>query len=177
MYALALLQSILDGGLSARLEQRLVREQRLLTAVSTSYEPLARGGGLWMLSAIPENGHTLLEARRALLAEIERLKTGAIDAREIQRALINLRAELAFAQDSLAEQAQMLGELATAGLDPKLLDDYPQKLAAVTPEQLARVAQRYLTQDNLSTLYLAPQDSPLNPDRPAPSTPVTEGQP
>ena len=75
----------------------------------------------------------------------------------------------------------MLGELATAGLDPKLLDDYPQKLAAVTPEQLARVARRYLTQDNLSTLYLAPQDSPLNPDRPAPaptpSTPVTEGQP
>jgi zinc protease len=181
VYALALLQSILDGGLSARLEQRLVREQRLLTAVSTSYEPLARGGGLWMLSAIPENGHTLLEARRALLAEIERLKTGAIDAREIQRALINLRAELAFAQDSLAEQAQMLGELATAGLDPKLLDDYPQKLAAVTPAQLARVARRYLTQDNLSTLYLAPQDSPLNPDRPAPaptpSTPVTEGQP
>ncbi len=167
VHALALLGAVLDGGLSARLEQKLVRQQRLLAAVGSSYEPLARGGGLWMLTAVPEDGKTLLQARRALLDEVERLKNEPVTAAEIQRALINLRAQWTFGQDDLAEQAQLLGQLAIAGLEVQLSADYVDRLAAITPAQLQDVARRYLTQDSLSTLYLAPQDSPLNPDRPA----------
>jgi zinc protease len=159
-YALTLLQAVLDGGLSARLEQRLVREQRLLTAVSSSYSGFERGSSLFMVTAVPDQGHTLAEARRAILAEIEKLKTDPITAAELARVRTNYLADLTYDQDSISGQAQLIGQLETAGLSHHLVEQLPDRLSQLSVPFLQDVAKRYLTADSLSTLYLAPEAKP-----------------
>ena len=56
---------VLDEGLSARLESRLIREKRILTAVNSAYNLFARGDSLLTITAVPAEGHTLEEAKAA----------------------------------------------------------------------------------------------------------------
>lgn len=155
-YALSLATEVLDGGLSARLEKRLIREQRLLAGVSTNYDLFARGGSLFSISAVPEQGHTVEEARAAILQEIEKLKTETITNEELARVKINQRAQMTFNQDSISGQAQLIGALEVSNLSYKLADELPEKLNALSVQTVQAAAKRYLTMDSLSTLYLRP---------------------
>jgi zinc protease len=153
-YALSLASEILDGGLSARLETHLVRKQQILAGVTSNYDLFGRGGSLFTVTAVPAQGHTLAEARTAVLQEIEKLKTDPITADEMARVKINQRAEIIFNQDSIAGQAQLIGELEVANLSYQLVDELPQKLNALSVQTVQAAAKRFLTIDSLSTLYL-----------------------
>jgi zinc protease len=159
-YALSLASEVLDGGVSARLETRLIRQQKLLSAVGTSYDLFGRGGSLFTISAIPAQGHTLAEARSAILQELERLKTDPITVDELARVKINQRAEIVFNQDSIAGQAQLIGQLEVANLSYKLADELPEKLNVLTVQNVQDAAKRFLTTDSLTTMYLEPLASP-----------------
>ncbi|MEC7119706.1 MAG: pitrilysin family protein [Pseudomonadota bacterium] len=159
-YALALLQAVLDGGLSARLEQRLVREQRLLAAVSSGYNLFDRGSSLFAINAIPESNHSLEAIQTALLAEIERLKTDPITDEELARVKTSYIADLIYNQDSVSGQARLIGSLEVAGLDHRLLDQLTTEFDRISVAQLQAVAQRYLVADNLSTMHLHPRPTP-----------------
>ncbi|WP_082987659.1 M16 family metallopeptidase [Faucicola atlantae] len=155
-YQLALLSQVLDGGLSARLEKNLVREQQVLAAVGSGYSAFDRGDGLLLIHATPRDGVSLAQAQAALLAQIEQLKTAPISAQELSRAKTNTLTELVYAQDSLAGQARTIGSLASIGIDDREIYHLPERFARITPADLQRTAQRYLTKDNLTVLYVEP---------------------
>lgn len=159
-YALALLQSVLDGGLSARFETRLIREQRLLASVSCDYDLFNRGGSLFTVNAVPEQGVSLEQARAAILAEIEKLKTEPITRDELERVKTSYLAELVYSQDSIEGQAQLIGALESSGLSYKLMDDIPAKMNNLSVPYLQQIAQQYLVPDNLSTMYLRVPSAP-----------------
>lgn len=172
-YALALLQSVLDGGLSARFESRLIREQRILASVSCNYDLFSRGSSLFTITAIPEQGVTLEQARTAILAEVEKLKTDPITPAELERVKTSYLAELVYSQDSIAGQAQLIGILESADLSYKIIDTLPQKLNQLSVPYMQQIAQQYLVRDNLSTMYLRTPDSKTvakaqNPVQPIP---------
>lgn len=177
-YALTLLASVLDGGLSARFETRLIREQRMLSAVSCNYDPFSRGGALFTITAIPEQGKTLEEARAAILKEIERLKTDPITSEELSRVKTSYLADLTYSQDSIAGQAQLIGSLESNGLSYKLVNQLPQQLDQLSVPYLQEIARQYLVNDNLSTLYLRPpQAAPATPaDGASVATSKTSGE-
>jgi zinc protease len=62
-----------------------------------------------------------------------------------------------FEQDSVFYQAMQVGLLETVGLDWRLADAYVDNLKAVTPEQIRAVAEKYLTDENLTVGILDPQ--------------------
>lgn len=155
-YALTLLSSVLDGGLSARFETRLIREQRVLSAVSCNYDPFGRGAALFTITAIPEQGKTLEEARAAILKEIEKIKTDPITDEELSRVKTSYLADLIYSQDSIAGQAQLIGSLESSGLSYKLVSQLPQQMNQLSVPYLQQIAKQYLMSDNLSTLYLRP---------------------
>lgn len=162
-YALSLLQGILDGGLSARLEKRLVREQRIAAAISCNYDLFSRGSSLFTITAVPEQGKTLEQVRAAILAEVEKLKTDPITSDELERIKTGYLSDLIYSQDSIEGQAQLIGSMETAGVSYKLIDQLPSKLNQLSVAFLQQVAKQYLVNDNLSTLYLrvpAPQNAP-----------------
>ncbi|WP_201525974.1 M16 family metallopeptidase [Psychrobacter frigidicola] len=155
-YALSLAQDVLDGGLSARLEKRLIREQGLLTTVGTSYDLLDRGDGLFLIQATPREGVSLEQAQQAIITEINKLATDPIAGDEISRAKTNTVTGLIYAQDSMEGQAQMIGSLQSIGLDDRLLATLPAKLDSVTVADIKAASKKYLVKDNLTVMYVIP---------------------
>lgn len=156
-FALSLAQAVLDGGLSSRLERRLVREQGLLASVGTSYDLLERGDGLFLIQATPREGVSLEQVQNAILTEIEKLKTDPIAADEITRAKTNTMTGLIYAQDSMEGQAQMIGSLQSIGIDDTLLAKLPAELDQVSVSDIQKAAKTYLVKDNLSVMNVEPE--------------------
>ena len=155
-YALSLAQDVLDGGLSARLESRLIREQGLLTTVGTSYDLLDRGDGLFLIQATPREGVSLEQAQQAITSEIEKLKTDPIAADEISRAKTNTVTGLVYAQDSMEGQARMIGSLQSIGLDDRLLAQLPDKLDSIIVADIQAASKTYLVKNNLTVMHIVP---------------------
>nr|WP_110923855.1 pitrilysin family protein [Psychrobacter fozii] len=161
-YALSLAQDVLDGGLSARLESRLIREQGLLTTVGTSYDLLDRGDGLFLIQATPREGVSLEQAQQAIMTEIEKLKTDPIAADEISRAKTNTVTGLVYAQDSMEGQARMIGSLQSIGLDDRLLAELPTKLDGISIADIQMASKKYLVKDNLTVMHVIPPKDQAN---------------
>lgn len=157
-YALTIIRNILDSGISSRLQDRLVRDKKILTAVSVSYDPYSRGDSLLSISALPVDGKSLSEAEQAIQTEIELLKTELIQAEEVERVTAKYVSNLIYSQDDIAGQARMIGNLEINGLSFRLMDELPKHFETVTPQDIQRVANAYFSRDNLSTLYLSPEN-------------------
>lgn len=52
----------------------------------------------------------------------------------------------------------MIGNLEINGLSFRLMDELPKHFETVTPQDIQRVANAYFSRDNLSTLYLSPEN-------------------
>ena len=157
-YALTIIKSLLDSGISSRLQDRLVRDQKILTAISVSYDPYSRGDSLLSISALPTDGVSLQEAEKAIQTEIDLLKTELIKPEEVERVTAKFVSNLVYSQDDIAGQAKMIGNLEINGLSFRLMDELPKHFETVTPQDIQRVANIYFSRDNLSTLYLSPEN-------------------
>lgn len=157
-YALSLFADIADGGLSARFEQNLVRQKQLFDNISVGYDLFERGDGLFLISATPKEGVSLAAAEEAILQELDNIANGTISDDELKRGQTNLVASLVFANDSIANQAQTLGMLASLDLPLDSLDKLPSVLSNFNKSDIQKAGQHYLVRDNLSSLYVIPND-------------------
>ena len=157
-YALTIIKNILDSGISSRLQDRLVRDKKILTAVSVSYDPYSHGDSLVSISALPAEDVSLQEAEKAIQAEIELLKTELIKPEEVNRVTAKYVSNLVYSQDDIAGQTRIMGNLEINGLSFRLMDELPKHFETVSPQDIQRVANVYFSRDNLSTLYLSPEN-------------------
>lgn len=156
VYALVMIKNILDSGITSRLQNNLVRKQKLATSVSVSYDPYNRGDSLFSVTALPVEGISLEEIEKALLAEIENLKNTPVSNDELNRVVTRYMADLIYSQDDIAGQARMIGTLEVNGLSYQLIDQLQQHYESVTPEDIQRVANTYFNQNNLSNMHILP---------------------
>lgn len=167
IYALEVLAGILDGGDSARISTRLIRDQRIAASAGAGYNPYSRLDDLFILSGTPAQGHDAVELEQALLHEIQRLRDEPVTAEELDRIKTQVIAADVYQRDSVFYQAMQLGMLETVGLDWRLADAYVGRIRAVTAEQVQAVARKYLNADRLTVAVLDPQ--PIDPSRPPPA--------
>lgn len=170
-YALEILAGVLDGNASARLNQNLVRNQQVAMDVGAGYDLTARGTtGLFELTATPAQGKSAADVQQALLQQVDNIKTAGVSNDELDRVKAQVIAADVYKRDSMFYQAMQIGQLETIGIPWKFLQQYPQKLKQVTPEQVQAVAKKYLVSDHMTVATLDPQ--PIDPNykpRPAPS--------
>ncbi|MCC6135453.1 MAG: insulinase family protein [Candidatus Contendobacter sp.] len=155
-YALAVLDGILDGGNSGRISRNLVRGSQVAAAAGTGYGPSSRLEELFTLAGNPAPGRSSAELEQALRAEVARLREELVSAEELSRVVAQVVAADVYQQDSLFYQGMRLGALETVGLGWNRLDDYVQRVQAVTPEQIREVARKYLTDERLTVATLEP---------------------
>jgi zinc protease len=171
-YALDVLAGVLSGNDSARLNQKLVRETSLAVDVGAGYDSTSRGReSLFELVGTPAEGKTVAELEAALIAEIEKIKTGGVTQQELDRVKAAVIASDIYQRDSMFYQAMQIGQLETMGYSWRLLDEYPEKLKAITSEQIQVVAKKYLVKDNMTIATLDPQ--PIDPNAKPIGTPHT----
>lgn len=156
IYALYLLSGILDGGYSARLSSRLVREKKLAARASAGYSPFARGDNLFMFTLTPRPGQAMDVLEQALWDEIKRLHQEPPLIEEIRRIKAQILAQLVFEQDSLSSQATQIGRLESLGLGWKFFPEFLNAIDQVTPEQVQAAAQKYLITDRVTVAELVP---------------------
>ncbi|MES9850524.1 MAG: pitrilysin family protein [Candidatus Thiodiazotropha sp. L084R] len=155
-YALEMLTYILDGGASARLASNLIRGSELAVSVDTRYSAFSRLPGMLILDAVPKTGTSIEVVEAAILKEIDRFKNELVTEDEMARVRNQIIASKVFEKDSVFYQAMLIGQLETVGLDWRLADEYVDHLKAVTADQVKQVAEKYLTNDNLTVAVLEP---------------------
>jgi len=111
---------------------------------------------LFVLAGNPAPGRGNAELEQALRAEVAKLREELISPEELARVVAQVAAADVYQQDSLFYQGMRLGTLETVGLGWNRLDDYVQRIQAVTPEQVRAVARKYLTDDRLTVATLEP---------------------
>lgn len=156
-YALEMLTSILDGGASARFERELVRGQEIAASASAGYSAFSRLPGMLLFDGVPAKGHDVADLERALREQIARLRDEPVGAEELARIRNQLVAAKVYQLDSVFYQGMEIGKLETLGLGWQLIDEYLDRLAAITPEQIQAVARKYLVPENLTVAVLVPQ--------------------
>ena len=157
VYALEVLAYVLDGNKSSRFSKHLVRGQQIASRMSTSYNPFSRLEGLFTFSGMPTQAHTVADLETALRSQIQQLQTTLVDAAELERVKIQLRASQVYELDSVFYQGMKIGMLETVGLEWQLFDRYLDNIKAVTAEQVQAVARKYLIDQHLTVGVLEPQ--------------------
>ena len=162
--ALTELSAVLDGYEGARLERALVQGlgtggKRLADSAGSSYGLMGRGPQLFMLTAVPARGVTPETASAALQAEVRRIAREGIEASELQRVKTQWKAGEIYKLDSVASQARELGSYWITGVGLDTGERLIARLQEVTAAQVQSVAQRYFSDEQLTTGVLVPDPS------------------
>jgi len=143
-YALEVLAEIIGGGSTSRLYKSLVVAQGLAASANASYDADAWDYSTFSIGATPRPGVPMDKLRAALDAELAAaLKDGIGDA-EVARAKQRIKASVAYARDSLHTAAQVLGEALSTGQTVADVEEWPQRIAAVTADQVNVAAHKVL---------------------------------
>ncbi len=155
-YALEVMAGVLDGGSSARLAKELVRGKEVAAGAGVGYSIIGLHNDLFSLSGTPTEAHSIETLETEFLAQIEMLKQTLVDESELARVKAQVVASNVYELDSVFYQAMQIGMLETIGLGWPLLDEYVDKVRAVTAEQVQAVARKYLVKDQLTVAILEP---------------------
>jgi predicted Zn-dependent peptidase len=148
--AMRVLSAVLGGGMSGRLFQEL-RERRGL-AYSVSAVSSYRTGPGYLLAYVGTAPANATTAVRGVLAEIARVRAEPVGAREVERAKAYLLGNVAMDRRTNARHAWYLAFFEVVGAGWDWADRYVRALQAVTVEDVARVAQRYLGEPTVVVL-------------------------
>jgi zinc protease len=154
---LDLLSFVLGGGESSRLYRRLVADDELATSASAfSYTP--PDPGLFVVNASVES-KDLDKAYRAAIEEVAQIRERPVSADELERARTNLESDFVYKNETMQGQARELGYSMMVYGDPNWDRVYLEALRRATIQDLQRVAQQYLTRDNMTVVTLLPKDA------------------
>jgi zinc protease len=154
-YVLEVIATLLSGGKSSRLYKGLVRDKRLVFGVDADHSLISKDPSLFYLSADLLPGKEVAEIEKALDEEVDRLQKTPVDERELEKTKNQMEASFVYRQDSLFSQAMILARYEIA-LSWRAADEYLPSIRKVTPEDIQRVAKRYLVKDNRTVGILIP---------------------
>lgn len=146
-YALDVMNQVIGGGASSRLFLNL-REDKGYTYGAYSSFNAPRYRGVFRASTEVRTDVTK-GSMDELMYEIRRIRTDKVPADEFERAKRTIIGSFAL---QLESPQSLLGNIILQklyGLPDDYWDTYPQKIAQITPEEVQRVAQKYLDPDKI----------------------------
>ena len=153
-YALQLLTEILGGGGTARLYRSLVIDGKIAVGAGTHYGADNRGPSQFMIYASPRPGVSLEALEKAIDREIENVISAGVTDDEVTRAKKRLRASAVFARDSFTAGAHTLGTALAIGQSVDDVEAWPERIAAVTKEQIQEAATFVFVKKHSVTAFL-----------------------
>jgi len=139
---------------SARLYVALV-DRGLASSVSGSLAP-TEDPFLYTMSVTVNEGATLASAEAALLEALADVERNVVTEAELAKAKAQLRARLVFDNDSVTNIAHQLGYYETIG-SVDLFAEAPERIAAVTLDEIATAARAILAPSNRTVGWFEPQ--------------------
>jgi zinc protease len=168
--ALTVLSAVLAGYDNARLERALTQGDDPVADSAGAYCGMAaRGPQLCTLYGVPATGKTAAQVEQALRAQVVRIAAEGVSEAELQRVKNQWVAGEVYKQDSVFNQARILGVHWINGFPLDADERLIARLRAITAAQVKEVAGRYFGDDALTVATLLPQpvDRKRKPRTPA----------
>jgi zinc protease len=155
-FALDLLAQILGQGELSRLVQTVRNEQGLVTSVMAYNSSFAWGEGFFGIDAVVAK-EKMDEARKAILTQVERIKTFGIAEDELARAKSKTIAHAVYASQTAQDTAERLADDIINTGDPDYLQHYVATIKKISVGEVVAAAQKFLLPNRLVTVQLLPQ--------------------
>lgn len=150
-YATDLLTDVLSNGPSSRLYRRLLKEQNLFSSIDC-YITGNIDPGLLIIEGKPAEGVSLEKAAEAIWKEIEILKSEPIPEKELQKLKNKIESALAFSEANVLNKAINLAFFELLG-NANQINEEAVLYEQVTTDDIQRMANNLLTQENCSELF------------------------
>lgn len=150
--ALSVISQILSGGKSSRFDSELIDKKRLFNTVY-AYNMELKDPGIFLIMGMLNEKTKPEIGEKSILAILDDIKKHGITKEELNRAKINMRAEFIFSLESSSSVANLFGDYYAMG-DIQPLLDYEDKLDKITLDDIKKVANRYLNNNQSTTVIL-----------------------
>jgi zinc protease len=152
--ALDVLAQLMGSGSNSYLYRALVVDKPLAVSANASYSSISLDPTQFAVSASPKPGVSFTEVEQAVDAVIANVAQNPIRAEDLERVKTQLIAEAIYAQDNQAVLARWYGGALTTGLSVEDIRSWPDRIRAVTAEQVRAAAQKWLEKKRSVTGYL-----------------------
>lgn len=158
-YALQVLSEVLSGGQTGRLYRALAVEQGIAASAGGWYDPSTRGPAVFAVHASPRTGEAVDAIERGVEQEIQRVLDHGVTAEEVEAAVVRLQNAAILARDSLDTPAHVFGVGLTIGRTVEEIEAWPERIGAVTVEDVNQAARAVLATPNTVTAVLLPEET------------------
>ncbi|MCH2225484.1 MAG: insulinase family protein [Crocinitomicaceae bacterium] len=157
MYALEMMNDILSGGTSARINKSLVEKQELAQfAFSFAYG--LEDAGVGIFAAIAQQGISLDTIQLAFDAEIEKIQNELVSQEEFEKIRNQYENDFISSNSTIAGIAENLADNHVYNGGAQKINTELSNYMNVTREDIQRVAKQYLTQNARIILQYLPKE-------------------
>lgn len=154
-YVFEVIQFLLTRtGRTSRLYERLVKKDALCQEVESFTGPGDKYPNLFTVMIVPRAPHTVAEAEKATLEEIERLRKEPVPEAELEKIRNQIDAEFLKELETNIGLAKRMGYYFIASHQPDILDRLRDEMKGVSARDIQRVAMKYLAPGNRTVAEL-----------------------
>ena len=161
--ALDLLMKIASSGATSRLYRRLVVEDHTASSAGGWYSGAARDSGKIALYAVPGDGVSMEKLEAGVDAVLAEIRAKGVTEAELDRAKKGYLAEYVYESDNQASLARRYGWSLTVGRSVQDIEEWPDRIAKVSLDDVLRVAKKYLDPRSSVTGTLMPGEPAGDP--------------
>jgi zinc protease len=163
--ALDVLAQLMGEGSNAYLYRALVVDKQLAVSTNASYSGTTVDPTQFSIAVAPKPGVGFPEVEQAVDAVIADLAKNPVPAEALERVKTQLIAQAIYAQDSQTTLARWYGAGMTVGLSIDEIRSWPDRIRAVTAEQVREAAQKWLIKTRSVTGYLIKDTTPTHEEK------------
>jgi zinc protease len=160
--ALDLLSEILGGGTRSRIYQELVVKTGIAASAGAYYDGSKLDETSFGVYGAPRGDAKLEDVEKAIQGQIDLIIKDGVTDKELEGAKNRFLRSMIFARDNQSSMANIYGASLATGGTVRQMEEWPDKIKAVTAEQIKQVAQKYLSVDHSVSGYLLPSDPMQN---------------
>lgn len=158
--ALEVLAQLMGNGSNSYLYRSLVVDKKVAISVGAWYQGTAIDATQFGISATPTPGVDFAQIEKAFDGVIADLSQNPVRAEDLDRVKTQLIASATYAQDSQTTLARWYGAALTVCLSIDDLQRWPDRVRAVTGEQVREAARKWLDSKKAVTGYLVKEAAP-----------------
>ncbi|KRQ93201.1 M16 family metallopeptidase [Bradyrhizobium valentinum] len=163
--ALDVLAQLMGGGANSYLYRALVIDRGLAISADAGYDGTALDPSQFSILVTPKPGVEFAPIEEAIDKVIADLAQNTARAEDLERVKTQLIAEAIYAQDNQATLARWYGGALTTGLSIDDIRSWPDRIRAVTAEQVRDAAAKWLDKKRSVTGYLIKDTAPKHKEK------------
>jgi zinc protease len=163
--ALDVLAQLMGTGSNSYLYRALVVDHPLAVNAGAAYQGTSLDATQFSISVQPRSGVDFATVEQAVDNVIADVAKNPAPPEDLERVKTQLIAEAIYAQDNQATLARWYGGALTTGLSIEDIRSWPDRIRAVTAEQVRAAAQKWLDKKRSVTGYLIKDTTPKREEK------------